>query len=140
MLEELKLYSEIEQLKRKLKLIENPLLRYVFGYQKNANIQAKGIRPNGQKVTHVVSSTMTTGLLQSLLRDKLCPEPCKEEIEIQVKGEFLAPGGFFFFRFTPGFPEFYKKFLGVSQSCFSVKWKAVRALPFCSISHLSTMH
>ena len=63
MLEELKLYSEIEQLKRKLKLIENPLLRYVFGYQKNANIQAKGIRPNGQKVTHVVSSTMTTSLL-----------------------------------------------------------------------------
>ncbi|KAB0406674.1 hypothetical protein E2I00_018681, partial [Balaenoptera physalus] len=85
MLEGLKLYSEIEQLKRKLKLIENLLLRYVFGYQKNANIQAKRIRPNGQKVTHVVSSTMTTGLL-----DKLCPEPCKEEIEIQFHSDPLS--------------------------------------------------
>eukprot|EP00069_Balaena_mysticetus_P019929 bmy_02577T0 len=84
-LERLKLYSEIEQLKRKLKLIENPLLRYVFGYQKNSNIQAKGIRPNGQKVTHVVSSTMTTGLL-----DKLCPEPCKEDIEIQFHSDPLS--------------------------------------------------
>ncbi|NIG61834.1 SHC SH2 domain-binding protein 1 [Pontoporia blainvillei] len=63
MLEGLKFCSEIEQLKRKLKLIENPLLRCVFGYQKNSNIQAKGIRPNGQKVTHVVFSTTTTGLL-----------------------------------------------------------------------------
>ena len=30
MVEGLKLYSEIEQLKQKLKLIENPLLRYVY--------------------------------------------------------------------------------------------------------------
>ncbi|XP_042087508.1 SHC SH2 domain-binding protein 1 isoform X2 [Ovis aries] len=90
MVEGLKLYSEIEQLKQKLKLIENPLLRYVFGYQKNSNIQAKGIRPNGQKVTHVVSSTMTTGLLQSLLRDRLCPEPCKEETEIQFHSDPLS--------------------------------------------------
>ncbi|TKC41720.1 hypothetical protein EI555_018873 [Monodon monoceros] len=90
MVEGLKLYSEIEQLKQKLKLIENPLLRYVFGYQKNSNIQAKGIRPSGQKVTHVVSSTMTTGLLQSLVRDKLCPEPCKEEIEIQFHSDPLS--------------------------------------------------
>nr|XP_020758576.1 SHC SH2 domain-binding protein 1 isoform X2 [Odocoileus virginianus texanus] len=90
MVEGLKLYSEIEQLKQKLKLIENPLLRYVFGYQKNSNIQAKGIRPNGQKVTHVVSSIMMTGLLQSLLRDRLCPEPCKEEIEIQFHSDPLS--------------------------------------------------
>ncbi|XP_043292911.1 SHC SH2 domain-binding protein 1 isoform X2 [Cervus elaphus] len=90
MVEGLKLYSEIEQLKQKLKLIENPLLRYVFGYQKNSNIQAKGIRPNGQKVTHVVSSIMMTGLLQSLLRDRLCPEPCKEEIEIKFHSDPLS--------------------------------------------------
>ncbi|XP_032280316.1 SHC SH2 domain-binding protein 1 isoform X1 [Halichoerus grypus] len=90
MVEGLKLYSEIEQLKQKLKLIENPLLRYVFGYQKNSNIQAKGIRPNGQKVMHVVSSTMMTGLLRSLLRDRLCQEPCKEETEIQFHSDPLS--------------------------------------------------
>ncbi|XP_076988416.1 SHC SH2 domain-binding protein 1 isoform X2 [Tamandua tetradactyla] len=90
MVEGLKLYSEIEQLKQKLKLIENPLLRYVFGYQKNSNIQAKGVRPNGQKVTHVVSCTMVTGLLQSLLRDRLCQEPCKEETEIQFHSDPLS--------------------------------------------------
>ncbi|XP_006872622.1 PREDICTED: SHC SH2 domain-binding protein 1 [Chrysochloris asiatica] len=90
MVEGLKLYSEIEQLKQKLKLIENPLLRYVFGYQKNSNIQAKGVRVSGQKVTHVVSSTMMTGLLQSLLRDKLCQDSCKEEIEIQFHNDPLS--------------------------------------------------
>ncbi|XP_070422566.1 SHC SH2 domain-binding protein 1 [Equus przewalskii] len=90
MVEGLKLYSEIEQLKQKLKLIENPLLRYVFCYQKNCNIQAKGVRPNGQKVTHVVACTMMTGLLWSLLRDRLCQEPSKEEIEIQFHGDPLS--------------------------------------------------
>ncbi|XP_003416387.1 SHC SH2 domain-binding protein 1 [Loxodonta africana] len=90
MVEGLKLYSEMEQLKQKLKLIENPLLRYVFGYQKNSNIQAKGIRVSGQKVTHVVSSTMMSGLLQALLKDKLCQEPCKEEIEIQFHNDPLS--------------------------------------------------
>ncbi|XP_049643350.1 SHC SH2 domain-binding protein 1 [Suncus etruscus] len=90
MVEGLKLYSEIEQLKQKLKLIENPLLRYVFGYQKNSNIQAKGIRPNGQKVTHVVSSIMMTGLLHSLVRDRLSRESCKEETEIQFHSDPLS--------------------------------------------------
>ncbi|XP_019499853.1 PREDICTED: SHC SH2 domain-binding protein 1 [Hipposideros armiger] len=90
MVEGLKLYSEIEQLKQKLKLIENPLLRYVFGYQKNSNIRAKGVRPNGHKVTHVVSSAMMTGLLQSLLRDRLCQEPCQEEVEIQFHSDPLS--------------------------------------------------
>ncbi|KFO36374.1 SHC SH2 domain-binding protein 1 [Fukomys damarensis] len=90
MVEGLKLYSEIEQLKQKLKLIENPLLRYVFGYQKNSNIQAKGVRPNGQKVTHVVSSTMMSGLLRSLLRDRLCEEPFKEDTEIQFHSDPLS--------------------------------------------------
>ncbi|XP_036087124.1 SHC SH2 domain-binding protein 1 isoform X2 [Rousettus aegyptiacus] len=90
MVEGLKLYSEIEQLKQKLKLIENPLLRYVFGYQKNSNIQAKGVRANGQKVTHVVSPAMMTGLLQSLLRDRLCQEPCEEDTEIQFHSDPLA--------------------------------------------------
>ncbi|XP_068848898.1 SHC SH2 domain-binding protein 1 isoform X3 [Capricornis sumatraensis] len=73
-----------------VRCVEPRLRLYVFGYQKNSNIQAKGIRPNGQKVTHVVSSTMTTGLLQSLLRDRLCPEPCKEETEIQFHSDPLS--------------------------------------------------
>ncbi|XP_049993119.1 SHC SH2 domain-binding protein 1 isoform X2 [Alexandromys fortis] len=90
MVEGLNLYSEIEQLKQKLKLIENPLLRYVFGYQKNSNIQAKGARQNGQKVTHVVSSTMKTGLLRSLFRDRFCEESCREETEIQFHSDLLS--------------------------------------------------
>ncbi|NP_001386144.1 SHC SH2 domain-binding protein 1 [Rattus norvegicus] len=90
MVEGLNLYSEIEQLKQKLKLIENPLLRYVFGYQKNSNIQAKGTRQNGQKVIHVVSSTMKTGLLRSLFRDRFCEESCKEETEIQFHSDLLS--------------------------------------------------
>ncbi|XP_032127418.1 SHC SH2 domain-binding protein 1 isoform X3 [Sapajus apella] len=90
MVEGLKLYSEMEQLKQKLKLIENPLLRYVFGYQKNSNIQAKGARSSGQKITHVVSSTMIAGLLRSLLTDRLCQEPGEEEREIQFHSDPLS--------------------------------------------------
>ncbi|XP_014306544.2 LOW QUALITY PROTEIN: SHC SH2 domain-binding protein 1, partial [Myotis lucifugus] len=90
MVQGLELYSELEQLKQKLKLIENPLLRYVFGYQKNSNVQAKGARPSGQKVTHIVSSTMVTGLLQALLRDRLCQEPGAEDTEVQFHSDPLS--------------------------------------------------
>ncbi|CAM2101014.1 SHC SH2 domain-binding protein 1 [Caretta caretta] len=90
MVEGLKLYDEIEHLKQKLKLIENPLLRYVFGYQKHAGLQAKGSRPTGTKITHVVSSTMMASLLQSLLREKLCSETCDEELEIQFHSDPLT--------------------------------------------------
>ncbi|XP_068549643.1 SHC SH2 domain-binding protein 1 isoform X1 [Anas acuta] len=90
MVEGLQLYEKIEHLKQKLKLIENPLLRYVFGYQKYSGLQAKGRRPTGTKITHVVSSTMMAGLLQSLIRDKLCPESCGEELEIQFHNDPLA--------------------------------------------------
>ncbi|XP_029412091.1 SHC SH2 domain-binding protein 1 isoform X2 [Nannospalax galili] len=90
MVEGLNLYSEIEQLKQKLKLIENPLLRYVFGYQKNSNIQAKGARPNSQKVTHVVSSIIKASLLRSLFRDRFCEESYKEESEIQFHSDLLS--------------------------------------------------
>jgi len=62
-----------------------PCSRYVFGYQKYSGLQAKGQRPTGIKITHVVSSTVMASLLQSLIRDKLCPESCGEELEIQVK-------------------------------------------------------
>uniref|UniRef100_A0A8C9FXJ5 SHC binding and spindle associated 1 n=1 Tax=Pavo cristatus TaxID=9049 RepID=A0A8C9FXJ5_PAVCR len=90
MVEGLKLYEKIEHLKQKLKLIENPLLRYVFGYQKYSGLQAKGQRPTGIKITHVVSSTVMASLLQSLIRDKLCPESCGEELEIQFHNDPLA--------------------------------------------------
>ncbi|XP_036288621.1 SHC SH2 domain-binding protein 1 [Pipistrellus kuhlii] len=93
MVQGLELYSELEQLKQKLKLIENPLLRYVFGYQKNSNVQAKGARPRGQRVTHVVSSAMVTGLLQALLRDRLCPEPGAEDTEVQFHRDPLGAIG-----------------------------------------------
>ncbi|NXJ08118.1 SHCBP protein, partial [Odontophorus gujanensis] len=90
MVEGLKLYEKIEHLKQKLKLIENPLLRYVFGYQKYSGLQAKGQRPTGIKITHVVSLTVMANLLQSLIRDKLCPESCGEELEIQFHSDPLA--------------------------------------------------
>ncbi|XP_010022765.1 PREDICTED: SHC SH2 domain-binding protein 1 [Nestor notabilis] len=90
MVEGLKLLEKIEHLKRKLKVIENPLLRYVFGYQKYSSLQAKGLRPTGDKITHVVSSTMVASMLQSLIRDKLCPESCGEEQEIQFHNDPLA--------------------------------------------------
>ncbi|XP_043842988.1 SHC SH2 domain-binding protein 1 [Dromiciops gliroides] len=89
MAEGLRLYSEIEQLKQKLKLIENPLLRYVFGYQKHTGIQAKGVRPTGRKITHVVSTSMMASLLHSLLRDKLYLES-HEEMEIQFHNDPLS--------------------------------------------------
>ncbi|NXU55199.1 SHCBP protein, partial [Turnix velox] len=90
MVEGLKLYEKIEQLKQKLKLIENPLLRYVFGYQKYSGLQAKGQRPAGTKITHVVSSAMRSSLLRSLMRDKLCPDSHGEEQEIQFHSDPLA--------------------------------------------------
>ncbi|XP_060644420.2 SHC SH2 domain-binding protein 1 [Anolis sagrei] len=81
--EGMKLYERMEQQKQKLKLIENPLLRYVFGYQKLSGLKAKGARPSGSVVTHVVSSAMMSSLLQCLFRDKLSPDAFNEEIEIQ---------------------------------------------------------
>ncbi|NXV01274.1 SHCBP protein, partial [Cettia cetti] len=89
MVEGLKLYDKVEHLKQKLKLIENPLLRYVFGYQKYGSLQAKGMRPTGAKVIHVVPWTMTASLLHLLARDKLRPESC-EDVEIQFHRDPLA--------------------------------------------------
>ncbi|NXD39147.1 SHCBP protein, partial [Copsychus sechellarum] len=89
MVEGLKLYDKVEHLKQKLKLIENPLLRYVFGYQKYGSLQAKGLRPTGAKVIHVVPWTMTANLLHLLARDKLCPESC-EDLEIQFHRDPLT--------------------------------------------------
>ncbi|OWK63809.1 SHC SH2 domain-binding protein 1 [Lonchura striata] len=77
MVEGLELYDKVEHIKQRLKLIETPLLRYVFGYQKYGSLQAKGPRSTGAKVIHVVPWIMTANLLQLLTRDKLCPESCE---------------------------------------------------------------
>ncbi|KAM4720793.1 SHC SH2 domain-binding protein 1 [Rhinophrynus dorsalis] len=86
MVEGMKMDSELENLKRKLKLIENPLLRYLFCYQRNSgsySSKAKGPRATGGKVIHVVSTTMTVSTLQCLTRERLEPESCNKELEIQ---------------------------------------------------------
>ncbi|XP_051038634.1 SHC SH2 domain-binding protein 1-like [Phodopus roborovskii] len=91
LMEGLNLFSDIEFWKRHLKLFDNPLLRYLFGYPDNFVMKPKGTRQNGQKVTHVVSSTMKTGLLRSLFRDRFCEESCKEEeTEIQFHSDMLS--------------------------------------------------
>lgn len=71
----------------------------MFGYQKNSNIQAKGARPSGQKATHIVSSTMVTGLLQALLRDRLCQEPGAEDMEVQVRRVLARVASLLLIRF-----------------------------------------
>uniref|UniRef100_H3AJX4 SHC SH2 domain-binding protein 1 n=1 Tax=Latimeria chalumnae TaxID=7897 RepID=H3AJX4_LATCH len=93
MVEGLKMYEDMETLKRKLKLIENPLLRYVLGYQAHSSLQInkpKGLRPTGEKVIHIVSISMTVSLLQSLMRDKLYPASSNREFEIQFYSDPLA--------------------------------------------------
>ncbi|NWU12720.1 SHCBP protein, partial [Cephalopterus ornatus] len=90
MVEGLKLYEEVEHLKQKLKLIENPQLRYVFGYQKYGSLQAKGLRTTGTKVIHVVPSTMAANQLQLLMRDKLSPESYGEDVKMQFHNDPLT--------------------------------------------------
>uniref|UniRef100_A0A8C5JBC7 SHC binding and spindle associated 1 n=1 Tax=Junco hyemalis TaxID=40217 RepID=A0A8C5JBC7_JUNHY len=89
MVEGLKLYERVEHIKQRLKVIENPLLRYVFGYQKYGSLQAKGLRSTGAKVIHVVPWNIKADLLQQLTRDKLCPESCGA-LEIQFHRDPLA--------------------------------------------------
>ncbi|NP_001087996.1 SHC SH2 domain-binding protein 1 homolog B [Xenopus laevis] len=86
MVEGMKMDDEMENLKRKLKLIKNPLLRYLFCYQRNSgsyNMQAKGPRPTGGKVIHVVSTSMSITMLQCLTRERLQPECSNKDLEIQ---------------------------------------------------------
>ncbi|MFT7816801.1 SHC SH2 domain-binding protein 1-like [Arapaima gigas] len=88
MVEGLRLCEQMEVLKRKLRIIENPLLRHVLGYKVNSGQQscrAKGPRPMGTRVVHVVSSSMTVAQLSLLMSDKLCPDFSGEEFELQVR-------------------------------------------------------
>uniref|UniRef100_A0A8C4RW02 SHC binding and spindle associated 1 n=1 Tax=Erpetoichthys calabaricus TaxID=27687 RepID=A0A8C4RW02_ERPCA len=93
MVEGLKMYETMEGLKRKLKIIENPLLRYVLGYRVNSGVQttvSKGPRPAKDKVVHIVSKSMTVCQLQCLMREKLCPDFSGEEFELQFHSDPLA--------------------------------------------------
>ncbi|MEE6500581.1 hypothetical protein FKM82_003839 [Ascaphus truei] len=93
MVKGIEMYDEMESIKRKIKLIENPLLRYVFCYQRNSGshtMKAKGRRAEGGKVIHVVSTAMTVNTLQCLTRDRLQPESSNADLEIQFHSDPLA--------------------------------------------------
>ncbi|KAM8946003.1 SHC SH2 domain-binding protein 1 [Pelodytes ibericus] len=90
MVEGMKMDENMENLKRKLKIIENPLLRYLFCYQRNSGVynrKTKGPRPTGGKVIHVVSTTMTISTLHSLTAERLEPESCNQNLEIQFHSD-----------------------------------------------------
>lgn len=92
MVEGLRMYEQMEALKRKLRIMENPLLRYVLGYKVNSGQQscrAKGPRASGGRVVHVVSVSTTVSQLQSLMADKLGPKFSGEEFEVQFHSEPL---------------------------------------------------
>ncbi|XP_069822309.1 SHC SH2 domain-binding protein 1 [Dendropsophus ebraccatus] len=92
MVEGMKMDGELENLKRKLKLIENPLLRYLFCYQKSpgsCSLKKKGRRPAGGRVIHVVSTTMSIETLTCLTRERLEPESCNQSQEIQFHKDIL---------------------------------------------------
>ncbi|XP_035507708.1 SHC SH2 domain-binding protein 1 [Morone saxatilis] len=93
MVEGLKLYDQLETYKRKLHIIENPLLRYVLGYKGNARqqcVQSRGPRGSGVKVVHVVTASCSTIQLQSLLSDRLLPLCSFEDTEIQFHRDLVS--------------------------------------------------
>lgn len=90
MVEGLKLYDQLETYKRKLHIIENPLLRYVLGYKGNARqqcVQSRGLRESGLKMVHVVTSSCSSLQLQSLLNDRLLPMYSNEDTEIKFHSD-----------------------------------------------------
>ncbi|XP_072237167.1 SHC SH2 domain-binding protein 1 [Leuresthes tenuis] len=90
MVEGLKLCDQLETFKRKLHIIENPLLRYVLAYKGNSRqqcVQSRGLRATGVKVVHVVTASCSTIQLQSLLSARLMPLCSSEDTEIQFHRE-----------------------------------------------------
>ncbi|XP_053473080.1 SHC SH2 domain-binding protein 1 [Ictalurus furcatus] len=90
MVEGLRMYERMETLKRRLRIIENPLLRYVLGYRMNCGQQScrpKGERRGGGRVVHVVSSSTSVQSLHSLMMDKLLPLYSGKEFELQFHSE-----------------------------------------------------
>ncbi|XP_041048692.1 SHC SH2 domain-binding protein 1 isoform X1 [Carcharodon carcharias] len=91
MVEGVQLCEQLEKLKYKLQIMETPFYRYVLcqdGYGLPTK-QAKGIRPSGENVIHVVSNSMTVTLLQSLLREKLNPEHVTQERVLEFHSDPL---------------------------------------------------
>ncbi|XP_068113681.1 SHC SH2 domain-binding protein 1 isoform X2 [Hyperolius riggenbachi] len=92
MMEGMKMDGEMENLKRKLKLIENPLLRYLFCCQRSPgrySLKRKGPRPEGGRVIQVVSTSVTIETLMCLTRDRLEPESSNPKQEIQFHRDVL---------------------------------------------------
>ncbi|KAG9261192.1 SHC SH2 domain-binding protein 1 [Astyanax mexicanus] len=90
MVEGLRMCEQMEALKRKLLIIENPLLRYVLGHRMNCGQQscsAKGERAGGGRVVHVVSSSSTVQLLHGLMTEKLLPLYSGREYEVQFHSD-----------------------------------------------------
>uniref|UniRef100_A0A4W4FNT0 Right handed beta helix domain-containing protein n=1 Tax=Electrophorus electricus TaxID=8005 RepID=A0A4W4FNT0_ELEEL len=86
MVEGLQMYEHMEGLKRKLRIIENPLLRYVLGYKMNCGqhmCSTKGERPSGLRVVHIVSASTSVHVLHSLMTEKLLPLYSSKEFEVQ---------------------------------------------------------
>ncbi|KAM9832269.1 SHC SH2 domain-binding protein 1 [Neosynchiropus ocellatus] len=86
MVEGLELFNQHETLKRKLYIIENPLLRYVLAYKGNSPalcVQSRGKRESGIKMVHVVCASCNPQQLQSLLNDRLLPHCSADDTEIQ---------------------------------------------------------
>uniref|UniRef100_A0A8C5G864 Right handed beta helix domain-containing protein n=1 Tax=Gouania willdenowi TaxID=441366 RepID=A0A8C5G864_GOUWI len=82
MVEGLKLYDQLETLKGKLHIMENPLLRLVTN-----SVHSRGSRSSGQTVVHVVSSSCTISQLQSLLSTRMMTTFSSEDSEIQFHRE-----------------------------------------------------
>ncbi|XP_069595375.1 SHC SH2 domain-binding protein 1 isoform X1 [Ranitomeya imitator] len=92
MVEGMKMDGELEGLKRKLKLIETPLLRYLFCYQRSpgsCSLKRKGPRPTGGRVIHVVTTNMSIETLTCLTRERLEPESCSQSQEIMFHKDIL---------------------------------------------------
>ncbi|XP_076857024.1 SHC SH2 domain-binding protein 1 [Brachyhypopomus gauderio] len=90
MVEGLRMCEQMEALKRKLRIIENPLLRYVLGYKTNGGqplCSTKGERPSGLKLVHVVSASTSVHVLHSLMTEKLLPLYSSKEFEVQFHSD-----------------------------------------------------
>ncbi|XP_027015998.1 SHC SH2 domain-binding protein 1 [Tachysurus fulvidraco] len=93
MVEGLRMYEHMETLKRRLRIIENPLLRNVLGYRMNCgrhSLCPKGERPGGGRVVHVVSSSTSVQSLNNLMMDKLLPLYSGKEFELQFHSDPAA--------------------------------------------------
>ncbi|XP_078066380.1 SHC SH2 domain-binding protein 1 [Mustelus asterias] len=92
MVEGFQLCEQLEKLKYKLQIMETPFYRYILCQDSYGlpTKQAKGTRPSGENVIHVVSNSMTVTLLQSLLREKLNPDQVTQERVLEFHSDPLV--------------------------------------------------